>query len=84
MAQLTRYLAAPRIEVVLAPEDDGRFTPWALVHLPGETEPQARQLADPVDREAAVDVLVQAYRAVIESLGSAREPADAGADADGQ
>lgn len=65
MAELSRYLAAPRLEVVLAPEGD-QFLLWLMLHVPGEDDPQVRQLTGPLNREQAVEKLVEAYRAIAE------------------
>jgi hypothetical protein len=70
MAALTRYLKAPRLELVLAPADE-RFVPWLMVHLPGEAEPQARPLSGPLARDDAAEFLASAYRAIDASVRAA-------------
>jgi hypothetical protein len=76
VAELSRYLAAPRLEVVMAPEDD-QFLIWLLLHVPGDEDPQVRQLTGPLARDQAVEKLIEAFRAIAD-----RFP-DPGSDPDG-
>jgi hypothetical protein len=63
VAELSRYLAAPRLEVVMAPEGD-QFLLWLLLHVPGDEDPQGRQLTGPLDRDQAIEKLVEVFRAI--------------------
>ena len=67
MAELSRYLAAPRLEVVMAPEGE-HFLLWLLLHVPGDEDPQVRQLTGPLDQDQAVEKLVEAFRAIAEQF----------------
>lgn len=76
MAELSRYLEAPRLEVVMAPEGD-QFLLWLVLHVPGDEDPQARQLTGPLDRDGAVEKLVEAFRAIADHFPEPEPAAEA-------
>jgi hypothetical protein len=47
----------------MAPEGD-QFLLWLVLHIPGDEDPQVRQLTGPLDRDEAVEKLVEAFRAI--------------------
>jgi hypothetical protein len=78
VAELSQYLAAPRLEVVMAPEGD-EFLLWLLLHVPGDDDAQVRQLTGPLPQDRAVEKLIDAFRAIAQQfpesgLASEAEP----------
>src|SRR5262249_15689669 len=67
VAELSRYLAAPRLEVVMAPEGDQHLL-WLVLHVPGDEDPHVRQLTGALDRDGAVGTLAGAVEKLVEGL----------------
>jgi hypothetical protein len=62
--------------VVLSPEGD-QFLLWLVLHVPGDEDPQARQLTGALERDEAVEKLVEAFRAIADHFPELEPPAEA-------
>ena len=60
----------------MAPEGD-RFLLWLLLHVPGDEDPQVRQLTGPLNQDQAVEKLVEAFRAIAEQFPDPEPEAEA-------